>query len=119
MTKKEIAIFFVALIVGTIIIIAVSTYLFCKINTPEKMLVEINQTMQAYNPRHGFSVPEDQKTACIEWAYGKDWKNIQWSNRADRFRDLHPELNPNDFSDATHILLYNERVSLAYLERKR
>lgn len=117
MTKTELVSFFTMLFAVMIIVSIVAIIVFWRINTPEKMLAEIHQSMQAYDPRNGFTVPENQKNDCIEWAYGKDWKEIKWNYRSERFRELHPELDPNDFSDATPILLYNRRVSNAYLNR--
>lgn len=118
MTTKEITVFFIVLISGIFIIGTVATSIFLKINTPEKMLAEINQYNQQWHPRNVLSVPESQKLDCLEWALGKDWDKIQWDNRADVFRDLHSELNVKDFSDSTPIFLFWERVSDAYLEAK-
>ena len=91
---------------------------------PKSALEEIHRKYEDWDFRNALSVPDELKDDCIEWAYGKDWKTLQWNLRGEKFRDLHPELDANDFSDATPIILdengsvcatFDERVSMAYL----
>ena len=84
----------------------------------EKMLTKINMAYQGQDPRDYLNLPEGQKDACLEWAFGKGWEEIDWKYRDDRFRDLHPELDPEDFAGYTPIILFWNRVQRAYLNFK-
>ena len=87
-------------------------------NTSIKVYNNSSEVYDEYDFISLLNVPSEQKNDCVHWALGDDWFKIKWNFRADRFRALHPELNHEDFSDATPTLLFWERVSKAYLNRK-
>lgn len=86
--------------------------------SPEKTLAGIHSAYQGYDFTSFLNVPGEQTSECLIWAFGKDWNEIKWYCRADRFRDLHPELDANDFADSTEIYLFWRRVGKAYLKSK-
>ncbi len=89
-------------------------FVYCK-DLPRKTLKEIEAIYQQYDPKLALTVPEERKDACLEWAFGKDWEKIAWNYRADKFRELHPKLNLEDFADVTPTKIFWERVSSAYV----
>lgn len=85
----------------------------------EKMLAQVKAAYQEQDPRDFLELPDEQKEDCLIWAFGKEWESIKWSYRDGVFRDLHPELNPEDFAGYTEMNLFWRRLEKAYLDRDR
>ena len=72
------------------------------------------------DPRDYLTLCEDwQKEDCLEWAFGEDWKYLQWTYRDDKFRELHPEYDANDFADYTEMDLFWVRLESMYLSKDK
>jgi len=79
-------------------------------------LAQIHAAYQELDPKDYLTLPAERKDACLEWAFGKDWEAIRWDERDDRFRDLHPELDPEDFAGHTEINVFWKRLQRTYLD---
>lgn len=106
--------------ISAISVILILLYL-CEKSSPSASIVlaQIDAAYAELDPRNFLTLPDEQKDDCLVWAFGKDWEDIKWSCRDDRFRDLHPELDPNDFAGHTAMGIFWERLERAYCAAKK
>lgn len=82
-------------------------YLFCSQWSPEDILAEWN----AMRPEQFLPVPDDEKEACLIWAFGEDYTSVPFSMLTDRWRSLHPELQ---LMDCTPVEVAFKRIAIAW-----
>lgn len=91
-------------------------HIYYQVFNPKSALAKIDSGFDDYDFLSLLDIPSEQKSDCMCWAIGENWFRIKWNYRAETFRDLHPELNAEDFADHTKMDVFWERVSKAYLE---